>query len=154
MGHLVWGNIIWDSGLALSKFFAWREMQRKGWAHSTRVFELGAGTGIVGLTLGKMGATVTMTDNEPEVLELLRQNATANCVTNAKVHELNWSDRQTFLKPSIPFNMIVAADVLYSKKDRWFVPALEAHMALNRSTITYLACPPREDSPLSGFFAA
>merc|ERR1712107_549130 len=44
---------------------------------------------------------------------------------------------------------VVAADVLYSRKDRMFMKALEAHM--RGSMVAYVACPPRADSPLAGF---
>eukprot|EP00440_Ansanella_granifera_P045524 gb/GFBE01049320.1/.p1 GENE.gb/GFBE01049320.1/~~gb/GFBE01049320.1/.p1 ORF type:complete len:258 (+),score=39.22 gb/GFBE01049320.1/:1-774(+) len=138
--HLVWGNILWDAGVALSKYFAWRGQEQEGCWRGRRVLELGAGTGVVGLTLGKLGASVTMTDNEPEVLSLLRRNAAANGLgaLAEDVRELNWSDPSTFVKPAVPFDAIVAADVLYSKKDR--------------KIVAFVACPPREDSPLGGFF--
>lgn len=153
--HLVWGNILWDAGVALSKYFFWHRQMEEDAFRSRRVLELGAGTGVVGLTLGKLGASVTMTDCEPEVLDLLHRNSLANGIAGStEVRELNWSDRSSFLQPAVPFDMIVAADVLYSKKDRWFMSALEAHMSQGVETIAYVACPPRKDSPLGGFFEA
>ncbi|CAE8710295.1 unnamed protein product, partial [Polarella glacialis] len=50
--HLVWGSILWDAGLALAKYFAWHEQQQAGSLRAQRVLELGAGTGVVGLTQG------------------------------------------------------------------------------------------------------
>eukprot|EP00933_Yihiella_yeosuensis_P037599 TRINITY_DN31594_c0_g1_i2.p1 TRINITY_DN31594_c0_g1~~TRINITY_DN31594_c0_g1_i2.p1 ORF type:complete len:197 (-),score=32.98 TRINITY_DN31594_c0_g1_i2:514-1068(-) len=127
--HLVWGNILWDAGLALSKFFAWQEQEKAGRFASKRILELGAGTGVVGLTLGKLGACVTMTDCEPEVMSLLRKNAAANGISSSSSFaEVDWSDTRTFMKPSLPFEFVVAADVLYAKKDRWFMRTLKAHM--------------------------
>jgi predicted nicotinamide N-methyase len=47
--------------------------------HGGRVAELGAGTGAVGLLCGMAGAgEVVLTDNDEEVLSLLRMNAAAN----------------------------------------------------------------------------
>ena len=48
-----------------------------------RALELGAGLGVVGILLAKLGATVTLSDNSPEVLTLLRRNAAENCVARA-----------------------------------------------------------------------
>ncbi|CAE8638721.1 unnamed protein product [Polarella glacialis] len=94
--------------------------------------------------MGKFGAIVTMTDCEPEVLTLLHQNALANGLgSSVSVQDLNWSDKNSFIKPAVPFDMVVAADVLYGQKDRWFMRALEAHMVQARSTVAFVACPPR-----------
>eukprot|EP00928_Gymnodinium_smaydae_P078841 TRINITY_DN62905_c0_g1_i1.p1 TRINITY_DN62905_c0_g1~~TRINITY_DN62905_c0_g1_i1.p1 ORF type:complete len:327 (-),score=27.63 TRINITY_DN62905_c0_g1_i1:44-982(-) len=154
--HLVWGNVLWDAGLALAKFFAWHEGEASGQSSvkSKAILELGAGTGVVGLTLGKSGALVTLTDCEPEVISLLRRNATANSLGETiRVHELDWRDKSTYL-PASSFDIVVAADVLYSNKIRWFMPALLAHMARRPETRAFVACPPRKDSPLAGFFTS
>mmetsp|Transcript_106541 Transcript_106541/g.332269 ORF Transcript_106541/g.332269 Transcript_106541/m.332269 type:complete len:287 (+) Transcript_106541:80-940(+) len=156
--RLVWGSVLWDAGLALAKFFAWNEAQPGGGpaasVRSQAVLELGAGTGVVGLTLCRLGAgRVTLTDCEPELLELLRRNARANglCTEGVDVREVNWAEPATFLPASL-FDVVVAADVLYSRKDRWLVRALEAHMGRHPGATAFVACPPRADSPLAGFF--
>merc|ERR1711924_74333 len=59
-------------------------------------------------------------------------------------------DRRTYIR-SCTFDLVVAADVLYGGRDRWFTRALDAHVS--RSTTAYVAIPPREDSPLAGFFS-
>lgn len=154
--HLVWGSVLWDSGLALARFFTWNENQLGGGVMSSvrsrSILELGAGTGVVGLTLAKLGAEVTLTDFETEVLELIRRNAAANDLTSAiHIRELDWAKPATFLK-SKSFDLIVAADVLYSRRDRMFTKALIAHMVAGASSTAIVASPPREDSPLPGFF--
>lgn len=150
--HLVWGSILWDAGLALSKFLTFQAENEQGRRFTgLRVLELGAGTGVVGLTLAKYGAKVTLTDCEPELLTLLRRNAEANGVAGSvQFHDLHWGDRSTYL--TAPYDLIVAADVLYGKKDRWFMQALSAHLKAPATAL--VACPPREDSPLGGFFKA
>merc|ERR1712194_349907 len=70
--HPVYGNILWDSGTALSKFFAWSgSAETSGFVcldvpgvclKSKDVLDLGTGTGIVALTAAKLGARVTATD--------------------------------------------------------------------------------------------
>merc|ERR1711971_805429 len=154
--HLVWGSILWDSGLALAKFFVWCEENEVVGVpplRSKSVLELGAGTGVVGLTLGKLGASVTVTDNEPEGLELLRVNADANSLGSAlDIRELSWAIPSTYLR-SRTFDIVVAADVLYSRRDGMFMRALAAHVRTGSGTIAFLASPPRTDSPLDGFFS-
>ncbi|CAE7948151.1 unnamed protein product, partial [Symbiodinium sp. KB8] len=69
---------------------------------------------------------------------------------SVQFHDLHWGDRSTYL--TAPYDLIVAADVLYGKKDRWFMQALSAHLKAPATAL--VACPPREDSPLGGFFKA
>lgn len=151
--HLVYGSVLWDSGLALAKYFAWREAHDSSLAwRSKSVLDLGTGTGIVALTLARLGATVMATDFEPEVLALLEENIQSNGLGDAmSTHLLSWQERDTYLRQP-RFDMVVAADVLYSRRDRWFWRALEAHMDRAHRTVAYVASPYRKDSPLSGFF--
>lgn len=155
--HLAWGSILWDAGKALAKFFFWNESQlRLGTAapaptvRSRTVLELGAGTGVAGITLGKFGASVTMTDFEPEVLHVLRRNVELNNLSStAIVRELSWAQPSTYMKPTERFDIVIAADVLYNRNCRVFMRALEAHM--RGGMVAYIASPPRADSPLTAF---
>merc|ERR1712129_130698 len=65
-------------------------------------------------------------------------------------HLLHWGERGTFLRQR--FEVVVAADVLYSRRDRWFWRALGAHMDRGHGTVAYVASPYRKDSPISGVF--
>ncbi|KAK6069289.1 Protein-lysine N-methyltransferase EFM2-like protein 2 [Seiridium cupressi] len=90
-----------------------------------RVFELGAGTGLVGLTLAKLlprvqspDAKVVATDYHPAVLANLRDNVAANIPgTESSSMEtclLDWS-APTFEAPlDKPADLIVATDVVYA----------------------------------------
>lgn len=151
--HLVYGSVLWDSGLALAKYFAWREGIGPGLAlDSKKILDLGTGTGVVALTLARLGANVTATDFEPEVLGLLEENIKSNGLGESMAtHLLNWGEPGTFLRQQ-RFDIVVAADVLYSRRDRWFWRALEAHMDRSRGTVAFVASPYRKDSPLTGFF--
>eukprot|EP00639_Heterosigma_akashiwo_P011224 CAMPEP_0206376086 /NCGR_PEP_ID=MMETSP0294-20121207/9263_1 /ASSEMBLY_ACC=CAM_ASM_000327 /TAXON_ID=39354 /ORGANISM="Heterosigma akashiwo, Strain CCMP2393" /LENGTH=109 /DNA_ID=CAMNT_0053824125 /DNA_START=504 /DNA_END=830 /DNA_ORIENTATION=- len=88
------GGTIWDSSASIIKFFEFMEnkfnnsddtgSQRDDdkndgvfFLERKRVLELGAGTGIVGLALARMGAAVTLTDRAP-LAPLLRRNAARN----------------------------------------------------------------------------
>ena len=105
-----------------------------------RVLELGAGTGLVGLTVAKLlkasppnpnptlhnRATVVLTDFYPAVLDNLRSNIDINFQTVSdhtdhailvETHHLDWSSFSTTEpKPDIlstPFDVIVGADIVY-----------------------------------------
>eukprot|EP00929_Paragymnodinium_shiwhaense_P068439 TRINITY_DN34412_c0_g1_i1.p1 TRINITY_DN34412_c0_g1~~TRINITY_DN34412_c0_g1_i1.p1 ORF type:complete len:338 (+),score=66.00 TRINITY_DN34412_c0_g1_i1:40-1014(+) len=156
--EVVWGNIIWDSGVSLAKFFHWNEAMSKvakseaaaSPIASHSVLELGAGTGIVGLSMAQLGARVVLTDYEAELCGLMMQNAAANDLEAAvTVCELDWKQRGSYLSAS-SFDVVVAADVIYSGKEVAFLWALDAHLAAGREA--FVASPYRGDSVLSGFF--
>ena len=201
---LVWGNVLWPSGVSLSKYLRWRGPSYLQSKHNGgSVLELGCGTGLVGLTAWKLGArNVALTDSEPALWPTIRQNIEANCsntdynneeenVNNSikrtiGIHCLDWRDPSTFLLSSTrtsngrnisqPFDLILAADVLYSGMDKLFARALAAHLPSREELIgttleptklilhdtseqvhlpyALVACPFREDSPLIGFFQA
>jgi predicted nicotinamide N-methyase len=130
---LQYGNILWIGGLALAKFLSWCATDGAAlslhhvWKGS-RVLELGAGTGVVGLTLGRLGATVTLTDNETEVIALLKRNISANELsTTVNTRLLDFGDATTYL--SQEFDVIVAADVLYNENQaKHLANTLDAHV--------------------------
>ncbi|KAI1490708.1 putative methyltransferase-domain-containing protein [Biscogniauxia mediterranea] len=97
---------------------------------ASRIVELGAGTGLVGIVLGKMlphldaaDSTVIATDFHPTVLENLRANITANfsslssssSVVPAPVQAapLDWSAPDLSGPLRDPADMLVATDVIY-----------------------------------------
>jgi len=140
---VLYGNIIWDGALSLSKLFAWNETMPQeelmAKIQGKKVLELGAGTGVVGLTLGRLGAEVTLTDNEPELVELMMANVHANSLAGVVVAQhLDWEDAATYMTEP-PFDVIVAADVLYEGDGSHFAQALRAHMPDGSSTVAYVA---------------
>ena len=203
---LVWGNVLWPSGVSLSKYLRWKGPSYLQSKHNGgSVLELGCGTGLVGLTAWKLGSrNVTLTDSEPALWPTIRQNIEANCSKHDDdddderenvnisiqrtigIHCLDWRDPSTFLLTSTktsngrnirqPFDLILAADVLYSGMDKLFARALAAHLPSREELIgttleptklilhdtseqvhlpyALVACPFREDSPLIGFFQA
>lgn len=160
-GHgLVWGSVLWPSGVSLSKYLVNRHSNPARKETPTRILELGCGTGIVGLTLAKIlpQSQVTLTDSETTLWPLLRKNISANFSEmrlneeRVSIHGLDWRDTSTFLPPA-EFDLIVASDVLYSGMDKLFARALASHLSVS-SNEALIACPFRKDSPLAGFFGA
>jgi predicted nicotinamide N-methyase len=94
------------------------------WALSTlspsRVLELGAGLGLVGLALARRpGFQVTLTDGDARVCANLRYNAALNDLGEDVVRQFRWEDGLW----EEPFDVVLAADCLY---DPLLVPPFAA----------------------------
>ena len=104
----------------------WRTRYRQSTSVTTRVLELGAGTGLPGLLLAQLGSEVVLTDaaEEPEVLGNLRgliepkNNSTPTKNTFVpRVEALTWGrlDEHALNLANERFHLILGADVLYAK---------------------------------------
>ena len=94
------------------------------WALDTlkpsRVLELGAGLGLVGLALARRpGFRVTLTDGDARVCANLRYNAALNDLGEDVVRQFRWEDGLW----EEPFDVVLAADCLY---DPLLVPPFAA----------------------------
>lgn len=105
---------VWPSAVALSHFLAETDVA------PPQVLELGAGLGLVGLSLAKTGRTVAATDISPLALEFLKAQARINEV-DLQVFRLDW---RAIPDQATVWPGIVAADVLYER--RAVVPLLQA----------------------------
>jgi predicted nicotinamide N-methyase len=109
----------WTSSVLLSKRLS--SLQRYLPRSQSRVLELGAGTGLVGIAAACIwGASVTLTDL-PEILPNLQKNIDRNSEAvqayggNAVALTLDWSDRRNVsIDDDDRYSTIVAADPLYS----------------------------------------
>ncbi|KAF6807425.1 s-adenosylmethionine-dependent methyltransferase [Colletotrichum musicola] len=90
---------------------------------SPRIIELGAGTGLVSLALGKMlphlgapNATVVATDYHPAVMANLRTNVELNFSNSnpIKTAVLDWSAPVLEAPLDVPAPMLIATDVIYA----------------------------------------
>ncbi len=75
-----------------------------------RVLEVGCGLGLVGIGAAKAGASVTMTDIEPDAVRWAARNAEANRV-DARACVFDWNDDPD---PAWAPDLIVGSDVLYA----------------------------------------
>lgn len=99
--------VLWRSGVALA-----RELDSAP-LDGLRVVELGCGLAAPSIAAARAGARVLATDNCPEALELVAQNAVANGVRmdTAAIH---WAQPDELISRG-PFDLVLAADVLYER---------------------------------------
>ncbi|KZT71106.1 hypothetical protein DAEQUDRAFT_137501 [Daedalea quercina L-15889] len=108
-----------------------------------RVLELGAGTGLVSIALGKLlsakghsASSVVATDFHPSVLANLKSNIAANfphtspCPISISSHALDWAKFPALQERPAPFNepfdLIFGADIIYEVEHaRWIKSCAE-----------------------------
>jgi predicted nicotinamide N-methyase len=100
-------SVLWRSGLGLG-----RELSRRG-MDGLRVVELGCGMGVPSLVASRSGAVVLATDASAEALELLACNASRNGV-DLDTAPVDWASPAALLARA-PFDLVLAADVLYER---------------------------------------
>lgn len=79
-----------------------------------RVLEIGAGLGVPSLCAALAGHDVTAADWAPDSVDLLRDNAVRNGAT-LRAERWSWTDDPAPLAP--PFDVVLAADVLYERRN-------------------------------------
>jgi len=103
-----WGEL-WPSGIALARHVA--DLDLAG----LRVLELGCGLGLPSLAAARGGADVVATDWADDALDLLAGNALRNDLVLGTMH-LEWSRPEPLLALE-PFDLVLAADVLYEARN-------------------------------------
>ena len=129
---------LWPSAVALARCVSTRDLAGR------RIVELGCGVGLPSVIALACGAEVTATDHYVAALDFVRYNARANLGFEPKTRLLDWHTPET--KGFGPFDLILAADVLYEPRN---VPALAALILtlLAPGGEVLLADPHRKDAP-------
>jgi predicted nicotinamide N-methyase len=107
---LPYWSVLWRSGVALARDADDATLRGK------RVVELGCGLAVPSLAAARAGATVLATDAEPDAVELVARNAELNGVElDAAV--VDWTSPPAIheLAARGPFDLVLAADVLYER---------------------------------------
>jgi predicted nicotinamide N-methyase len=133
----------WPSGAALANAIAGRSLTGR------RVLELGCGLGLVSVAAAMAGARVLAVDRSPEAVSFAAANAARNGVTLETA--VAAFDRPERLLDGAPWELVLAADVLYEQRNVpvlvWLLPRL-----VDASGEVWLADPGRP--MLAGFLAA
>ena len=101
-------SVLWRSGVALA-----RELDG-GAVEGLRIVELGCGLAVPSLAAARAGATVLATDGDPEALELVARNAELNAV-RVETATVDWAEPGDLVGQG-PFDLVLAADVLYERE--------------------------------------
>ena len=100
---------LWGSGEELSEEIAERDVT------GLRVVELGCGLALPSLAAAAGGAQVLATDWSPDAIELVRENARRNELElDAEI--VRWSEPRALVERA-PWDLVVAADVLYERRN-------------------------------------
>jgi predicted nicotinamide N-methyase len=100
-------SVLWRSGTALA-----RELDGLALA-DRRVVELGCGLALPSIVAARAGATVLATDASAEALAFARRNARLNDV-RLDTAKVDWAEPDELVRRA-PFDLVLAADVLYER---------------------------------------
>ena len=100
-------SVLWRSGVALA-----RELDGMA-LRGLRVVELGCGLAVPSLAAARTGAVVLATDACSEALALVTRNAQANDV-RVQTAKVDWAEPDELVRRA-PFDLVLAADVLYER---------------------------------------
>lgn len=129
--------VLWRSGVALARELDGAVLRGR------RVVELGCGLAVPSLAAARAGADVLATDGDAEALELVARNAGENGV-QVDTAVVDWAQADA-LAESGPFDLVLAADVLYERPSVALLLALLPRLGPE----TWLAEPGR--SPADAF---
>ena len=100
-------SVLWRSGVALAREVAGSDVGDR------RVVELGCGLAAPSLAAARAGADVTATDNDPDALDLVTRNAARNGLP-VETMAADWNAPDELVGRG-PFDLVLAADVLYER---------------------------------------
>jgi predicted nicotinamide N-methyase len=100
-------SVLWRSGVALA-----RELDGVA-LRGLRVVELGCGLAVPSIAAARAGAAVLATDTCADALALVARNAHANDV-RIETATVDWAEPDELLRRA-PFDLVIAADVLYER---------------------------------------
>jgi predicted nicotinamide N-methyase len=100
-------SVLWRSGVALARELEGTPLRGR------RVVELGCGLAVPSIVAARAGATLLATDSSPEALTLVRRNARENEV-DVDTATVDWETAESLTKRA-PFDLVLAADVLYER---------------------------------------
>lgn len=119
--YVALGTTVWDGSIALAKMFDNQEIFPSHYLQNCRVLELGAGCGLVGIYICLLGAKMTVLTDQRCCVKTLENNVSSNVPevyrNKIKVIEYCWGNNTVELAKDGLFDLVLAAEVLYSPTD-------------------------------------
>lgn len=114
--HLPYWALLWPSGMALAETLLARPEEVCG----RRVLELGCGLGVTAIAALACGAKLWAADVFAEALLFCRYNTLRNAGLAPRTLPANWRTQagRDACRALGPFDVVLAADVLYEEEDR------------------------------------
>jgi len=129
------GDIVWPSSVAFAEFLGQPSFAVEAEVadlnfEGQRVLELGSGLGLAGLALraAALPTSVTLTDRDPEVLELAALSAELNGFGDSVLTQVvDWQSPEQWPDRS-QYDMVVATDILYHGTEHDHLIGLLVHL--------------------------
>lgn len=102
-----YGVALWAASIALAHEIASRPTEFRSGA---TVLELGAGTGLPGITAASLGTRLVQTDNNFVALHLAKRNLDHNRLEGVEQRQANWAEWTDTAR----YSRIIGSDILYS----------------------------------------
>jgi predicted nicotinamide N-methyase len=102
-------SVLWRSGVALARGLDGESLAGR------RVVELGCGLALPSIAAARAGAEVLATDESDEALALVQRNAAANGAS-VETASIDWTQASELIRRA-PFDLVLAADVLYEREN-------------------------------------
>eukprot|EP00747_Dinoflagellata_sp_TGD_P123836 gnl/TRDRNA2_/TRDRNA2_173888_c0_seq1.p1 gnl/TRDRNA2_/TRDRNA2_173888_c0~~gnl/TRDRNA2_/TRDRNA2_173888_c0_seq1.p1 ORF type:complete len:334 (-),score=22.66 gnl/TRDRNA2_/TRDRNA2_173888_c0_seq1:5-979(-) len=121
--HLTGGRV-WAGSVILAR---WLISMKQGCSQQLgagRILEIGAGVGLAGISIAKLGYEVVLSDREPTLLDRIRENIEANSVQNqCRVLDLDWAaagqPKMRRLLHAQKFSAVIGADLIYESEGQY-----------------------------------
>jgi 2-polyprenyl-3-methyl-5-hydroxy-6-metoxy-1,4-benzoquinol methylase len=97
---------LWPSAVALTSFL----LAEPSWVKGKKILEIGAGIGLPSFCMARLASEITITDHDPEAIELAQKNIAHLGLTNAKATHLDWNQ----FPENLICDTVLMSDVNYS----------------------------------------
>ena len=131
---------LWPSSLALARHLSERDLA------GTSAIELGCGVGLPTVVALTRGARVLATDHYQAALDFTAYNARTNLELEPEVSTLDW--REPDIGSIGTFDMVLAADVLYERKNAAALAGLVPRLLAPGGEEVIFADPRRDEAPV------
>lgn len=114
-------NETWPAALALSRYLVGEFPSER--LNGCRALVLGCGTGLDGIVIAKLGATVSFLDHVPKALLLAYRNCLLNKIEPYEMICCCWRDSKKARKIG-KYDLLIGSDVLYNSDDADWIKSL------------------------------